>query len=624
MHLVWAPRITKLEVASRDFVFEGQSYAEATPEFSADISARLASDISRRLLESGAAMIPVNAVPLGEVQVGVSLPGFADTPARHTESLRGIFVVAGRALLIGSSNTTIALDLSFMPGMSNCPVDVSVSRALFAESIVAREPVKLTAQDTSRVRHFFTEISGATRSLAIVHYWFADGVPASVEELPVQASKRWRTWSSVDQKQADVRQWDVLVVERDSGCVLHSASFESARPEQPPVPMDIVRSRQNFKALEDEFNERLIGFSSREEKTALASVEVRHAFLDETLQKAVVGLEIVAEFDRSGMSALQFSSRLQPFDVRDVTCARRECPTPPVCKVNLATCKRLRDTRDCSSCLFRNPLNNRCVSETVDPVCEAARGRQNARYDADREACLAEANLAKQACDRLNQQALTSCRIEAGFEGSVCASIRRSINSLEAGSPLAHVNAETFARGSLTAGFSNFRIEEGLTGLKLDMRLVPNLRMEGELHFSPTDIARPLANCITAWSGPFGSRLATTPGVSNLRSPLIAGGSTLSSSWSGFGVAIATKPSPLESTFDGKPQLLANCRIGLTSDKVEQALATGDEGFFRGSLILQVQPLPTRIHLAPATIGSGNAMQSAVADISGNNLHYRF
>jgi hypothetical protein len=96
----------------------------------------------------------------------------------------------------------------------------------------------------------------------------------------------------------------------------------------------------------------------------------------------------------------------------------------------------------------------------------------------------------------------------------------------------------------------------------------------------------------------------------------------LTASWSGFGITIDTQPSPLESMFVNNPQLLANCNIGLTVSKVEQAINDDDAAFFRGKTDLIIHPLPTKIHLAPASIVFGNMVYSTNARLSSQHLKY--
>lgn len=114
----------------------------------------------------------------------------------------------------------------------------------------------------------------------------------------------------------------------------------------------------------------------------------------------------------------------------------------------------------------------------------------------------------------------------------------------------------------------------------------------------------------------------STPQISNLLSDLVQTPDMLTAHWSGFGVTIETQPSPLESVFVENPQLLASCKIGLTVTKVERALSGEDEAFFRGLTELVIQALPTKIHLAPATIEFGSTAYSADASLTAQQLRY--
>jgi hypothetical protein len=92
--------------------------------------------------------------------------------------------------------------------------------------------------------------------------------------------------------------------------------------------------------------------------------------------------------------------------------------------------------------------------------------------------------------------------------------------------------------------------------------------------------------------------------------------------WSGFGLTIDTGLSPLKTIFVGDPVLLANCKIGLTVNKVEKAITGDDAEFYRGHIELEIQPLPTKIQLAPASVLSGDTVHSAEARLSASHLRY--
>ena len=623
--LEWQPRFRQLQISSRDFVFAGDSYVEASAELGRVVLENLNRDIARPVIEKNLNSIPVKPLPLGEIQVGASLPRLTGATASITKPLRGLFMVAGSALMIDSAYTSIALDLAFIPDISTCPADVTVSRAEFTADVRSREPAGIvrTIQDSADVRYFYSEITGAKRPLAIVHYWFADGMPQTAAELPVGPSERWRTWSENTAAQERVSQWEVLVVEKESGCILASKSIRTLASENLITRVNGEAAMQSFNELKSAFDSKTSDFSIAAEKPGIALIEVRRAFLRDVLQASLADLSLAADFDEASLFELQSSAELQAFDSDSIVCEHRDCEQAPLCKINLVQCKRLRDTRDCSSCQFRNPLNNRCVSEAIDPLCEASRNRQNARYEEERNACIERAENEKKECDRLNAQTFESCRIESGFNESACTAVKAGLKTMSDEAPLARLSAVASAKGGrLGAHFTKFRIEGDLERLKLDMSLHSNLQLSGKLGFEPIAGTQPLAKCIEAWKAPFKSRFTSTPAFNNLLSDLEAAPDMLTAQWSGFGVSIETQPSPLESMFVDNPQLLASCKIGLTVSKVEAAIAGGDAAFFRGQTELVLQPSPTRIHLAPATIEFGGMVYSANARLGARQLRY--
>jgi len=528
--LEWYPRFSQLKISSRDFKFQGTSYPEATPQVTESVLHRLNSDISGILISRNSNEVPLNMMPLGEIQVGVSLPGLSPSPALLNRPLTGSARIFDSVILIDSKVTTIAMDLVFNQGQTLCP-----------------------------------------------------SVP---------------------------------------GCTMRSDPTYNPEPETIITHVTQDEARQGFAVLKDEFEIRTAGFFISEEKPAIALIEIRRPFLREALQVSLADIDMDAEFEAADLSFPIFSALLQPFDANSIMCERSDCTSPPTCKADLAQCKRLRDTRDCSSCVFRNPLNNRCASEETDPVCVSERSLQNTRYDAERAACITKAEGLKRECDDTSAQSLLSCQLESDNDYSSCESARRSIKNLASGASLASISAQTKASGRLVANFSNFRIEGDLKRLKLDMGLKSDLQLKGKLRFNPGDHTRPLANCIADWNAPFSSRFITTPTVNNLISNFEFSSGELTANWSGFGMAVHAEPSPIASILVNKPRLLTRCNIGLTMDTVKRALEGDDAEFFLGQLNLEIQPLPTTIHFTPATITLGNHVYSGTARLSNRNLRY--
>ena len=621
--LEWLPLLHDFEITSRDFVFAGGTYAEPAPDLTEQLELQFEAGVMQALIEDGANLVKLDAVPLAEVRVGASLPGFSMSPAVASSDLHGVFMVAGSATLIESQATTIALDVTFIPDLSACPADVTVSRAGFVREVKDREPVGMARKvdDSTGIRYFYSEIAGAREPLTIIHYWFADGEPMAVEELPVGSSYRWRTWSGRGSAGEGARRWEVLVVEKASGCILHAQALRAPEPELQPGVADPTEVRQAFGALAEAFAARVAGFTITAEKPEIALVEVDRTFYGGVLQSAMTDLRLDARFDDSSLQTLQFDASLQALDVADVQCEHRDCPPLPVCRANVAQCKRLRDTRDCSYCQFRNPLNNRCISEVIDPLCEASRKRLNDKYEADRTACIADAEAQKRECDELAAQIQQSCELEAGWQDSACKAVKDHMAALGPGASLARIRARSSLQGDLVASFTNFRLGDEL---EIDMRLLPRSLLDGDIGFRSASGTGPLTECITAWSGPFRVRVDTAPDASRLLTEITESDESLAAHWSGFGLTLDARPSPMRAIFAGQPHLLADCGIGLTPARVEQAVVGDGTGFFTGSLELLIQPLPTTISFAPAALVAGAATYSAAPRLTGHTLRYGF
>ncbi len=406
---------------------------------------------------------------------------------------------------------------------------------------------------------------------------------------------------------------------------------ECPSPEQPTfqaktglidAQATTAQARQSFTALHDGFKLRTANFFITPEKPEIALIEVNRKFLISVLQISLEDLKIDAEFNSADLSIPQFSADLQSFNPEHVVCKKHQCSSKPVCTANFAQCKRFRDTRDCTSCVFRNPLNNRCIREEVDPACAAARDSQNARYDTERARCIESAENLKLDCEKSDIRTQRACQQTRQQDYANCKTIKTKLENVTPGTPFANIKAQSRASGKLLANFSNFRINGNLNRLKLDIQLASSLQLEGNLSFAPYDRAHPLADCLMKWSTPFSSRFLTAPTVSNLLSSFDFNRSTLKADWSGFGITLQTHPSPLESISERNPKFLTNCDIEIDLQMIERSLMGANADFFRGHLTLEIQPLPTTIRMTPAVIKLGDSVYSARARLSNRNLRY--
>ena len=108
--------------------------------------------------------------------------------------------------------------------------EVGAARALFAQSIVDREPVDQTVEltnDISKV-YFFTELQGLNGK-SVTHRWEYAGEPHAAVTFNI-GSDRWRTWSSKNLEPGWTGVWTVSVVDED-GNVLAEESLNYVAAE---------------------------------------------------------------------------------------------------------------------------------------------------------------------------------------------------------------------------------------------------------------------------------------------------------------------------------------------------------------------------------------------------------
>jgi hypothetical protein len=412
------------------------------------------------------------------------------------------------------------------------------------------------------------------------------------------------------------------VVEKESGCILHTQSITKLAAKG-AAPAALERNQvTTFDELRDIFHAKLSGYTIQEQKPGIALIEVDRSFLEGALSTSLEDQQLEVDIDTGKLDPIISTASLQPFDSEEITCGQTACPPAPECAVSLTQCKRMRDTRDCSRCLFRNPLNNRCVSQATDPICEAARRRQNIKYQVERSKCISAAESAKQDCEALWEQLKRSCEIEAGFEKSSCEAVKTEIAGLPEGALVATTRAQAALQGPFQVSFANFRVEDGFRRLQLDLTLGASLSLKGKLAFSPQEGPQALNSCIRNWQGPFAAQVVPPVQASSLLADLKAEGHTYTSNWSGYVLSVTTRPTPLEAVFRQNPRLLANCTVHLSIDDVNRALVGSGAAFYNGSLQLELQPLPTRISLAPASIEYAGQAYRGDASIMAERLKY--
>jgi hypothetical protein len=621
--LNWLPHFNQLSVSESAFLSESASDPEARSEFEELTLRRVNREIADAVIVLGRNVVQINPLPLGQIEVGAALTNFREVAATNTQALGGVFTVAGSAILIEPGVTSIALDLGFIPNISDCPADLQVSRSTFAREIRNREPVGVTRLLDEKVAssYFFTEISGATRSTAVVHYWFADGRPVRLEELAVEPSHRWRTWSSMIVDPRLARNWEVIVVEKETGCILHSLAIRTD-PDISPTPESPSTDPVSFAGFKDEFEQRVSGFSILGGRPDIALIEVSRPFLRDALHASLKDIQVIVDFDIKDLPAQRLSGSLQPFRVDDIVCAERECEPQRECDTGFTQCTRQKDTRDCATCLFRNPLNNRCVNEGVDPICVAARAAQNSRYEASRSACMSQEAAARNDCEKLRLQEIRSCEIEAATERSACEAGRETVRKFSDAGAFAGVSVNMKTSGGLAAVFSDFEIEGDLANIRQNLRFSAALELSGDIRFASRKELGPIAACINAWQKPFAGVVVLPQLANNMIGTITVTETALVTDWTGHVVTASISPTPLEAIFVENPNLLADCQIGLSVSKVAAAVTGAGNEYLAGRYYFEIQPTPSRIDLGMASVAYGEDVFKASPELSTTHLKF--
>ncbi len=621
-HLIWLPQFHRASLQGVSLGPGGGIGSSVADSLLNAEVARANREVTDAVIIRGRHTIPLDHVPMGRVNTGVLIDFFSSTTVEGSRELGGVFTVAGAAILIDPDTTSVALDLEFVPNISSCTPDLTVSRAGFAREIRNREPVGVSRflEADAGVRYFYTEIRGANRETAVVHYWFADGKPVGLEELAVGASERWRTWSAKTIDRDTARNWEVVVVERDTGCILHS---QAIRSEPDLSPQSENRSTGDAYAIfESEFRRKLTGFSILENPPEVADIEIERMFMGSVLRQSLRDINIVTRAELTGQN-FPYQGSLAPFVADTIACEPGKCESARICENPISRCARRHDTRDCTTCLFRNPLNNRCVNEVEDPICVAARASQNLAFESARESCMRDERADRRECERRRAQEVRSCSLEAASLSDACIATRDALEKLQGTGKLASIEAEARPQGYIDVRFTGFELTPDMSELGMSIEFRAELTVAGVLDVQPLVTEAHLVSCISAWQGAFQGQVFMPSAQLNLLGSLSQFESSLVSSWSGFVVPAKLSPAPLEALFLAQPEMLADCQIGLTVDEVSGAITGEKRGFFQGRVDIEVRPLPSQIVLSPASVQFGERVYRSEPTVTAQYLSFR-
>jgi hypothetical protein len=176
--------------------------------------------------------------------------------------------------------------------------------------------------------------------------------------------------------------------------------------------------------------------------------------------------------------------------------------------------------------------------------------------------------------------------------------------------------------GGLSSIFSGFEIDGDLEYIRLKLGFSGALYLSGSIRFAPRQFLGPLASCMNAWQKTFEAKVVMPYLGTSMIGAINPTASTLDTDWSGYVVSAPISPKPLEAMFVENPNLLADCQIGLTVEKVARAINGAASEYLSGSYQFEIQPLSSRIKLAQASVRYGEQVFQAEPELSAGYLKY--
>ncbi len=608
-HLVW--RIELSNLVTEQLVLEPRAVLD-----------RLQNDLARALADRNGGTVALEALPLGILEAGIRLRSPFEVVRSESRALAGVLIPERVAALVDPDRTRLALQLGFVPELPYCEPTVGIGRATFAGNIRDREPIQLrvTQARPGEIQVFFSEITDVREATTVVHYWFADGQPVAVTQLGVQPSARWRTWSAAPTDVGQVSRWQVLVLEERTGCILAHQALEVAG-----APDSVVENTtRSFSELADRFADRTSSLTIESEPDLPGVVSTDRRFLGAALAEAMYDLSLTTRFMVTRQDPLRVDVRIGAQAGESLSCSRPSCESQRVCTLDFERCPVQRDTRDCTSCLLRNPLNNRCVRESEDPICLAARDGENQRLATERQACIERETAQRDQCVRERDQLLQSCRRQQSMESSVCAAqVAEMSDRYEAMQPLAGLNGNLGLSGTLDFVFSEFRMDPDLERLRMSISLTGLLGNRGTLQFLPAENLGPLGRCFRTRNEAYESTLSLDPWRGGIVTDLRVEQTRLVADWSGLSQRLDASPRPSNQLLVSGAPILDTCPTGLDPTRLLDNISGPGSDWLQGIYELDMRPEPTRVTLLPAYLALGDESWTGEAEVGSDIVAYR-
>jgi len=581
--LSWFPHIDRLIPESSESDFDAEAWRR-----------RINTRFALRIVIDRNDELGFRLEPPDEIALGAGLPGLAVSRAEKRFPLQGAYTVAASMVNAKPERTAIALDLEYVAGISHCKADFSVSRSTFAGRITNREPrdVKRQLNPEARDWYYFTEVADARRDLTLVHYWFADGRAVGIAELPVEPSARWRTWSTMPIEAGTARNIEVFAADRETGCIVDAGHIESVPLEGP-----VGASGGGPDASDQAFRNVTRTFPAARETPGIAVAEFSRTIVAESLNQSLAQGRFALNFETVKSDMRPIRASLDSLAGAEMQCPARDCSVETRCRVDFSRCQRRQDTRDCITCLFRNPLNNRCMSERVDQECEANKARNNDQYETDWEACMTREESAQKSCETQAREAVSTCKQQAEEYLAACEDNRKAIDAHTG--PVARVSGQSATSGRLSLRYSGLEMVGDLARLKGLLVIDPELSVDLDLHFQPGPGLGALGPCIAEWNGTFSTRLDIAQQPARVAGAVVESADGLTADWPGMTVPLSMNRGPLETLLIDRPELLSACRLTLSPTQIGERVSGEDGYFLRGVMPLDVQPGDARISIPP-------------------------
>ncbi len=596
---------------------------ETAGEFSYELS-RINAETSDALILRRGNRLPITNRSLARLELSATLGDFTAAQVERLFDLNGVFTVAGSALFIDEAYTSAALDLQMVRGIRNCVSTVSVSRAGFAYGMEAREPRQIARLvDAGQNQLFyFTEIADARTPLTVVHYWFANGRPIDIDELTVEPSARWRTWSSHRIDPSSMSHWEVIAVDKASGCVIDSRSIRPMPQQIISFSPDANRPDQPYASYREQFEQAVQHFTMASQRTAIAGMEVRGPAVREALNTLLTDTPFVLRFPAADGDPRHASGSLARLSGQSIACEPESCDINRVCTRDFSACERKRDTRNCMTCQIRNPLNNRCLQESIDPTCEELKISRNRHFEQDWNACIERENSAQAHCEQFVELARQNCEQNAADAVAECTRRKPLLTRQSGENDLARLSTETTISGQVAMIFTNLELTHDLEKIKAGLSVDAGLNLNGKLEVSPAPETGVLASCLAGWSGAFQSSGSGSQLASSKAGNVYSSAANLDLNWSDFFISVNFRPAPMESLFNHDPQLLDACRLGLRPAQIVTSLHGEAGRLMAGSVMLLVQNPRGRIDFSPAMLTSDNEPYRSRAQWVDKNLMF--